>query len=542
MPHLPLMQWDYRDQLQATSQQVRTDGGTPETTYYVYDAAGQRVRKVTERQNETRKDERAYLGGFEVYRTYDGSGTGVILERETLHVMDDQQRIALVETKTMDNGGQINAPTPAQRFQCGNHLGSASLELDDQAQIISYEEYYPYGSTSYQAGRSAAEVSLKRYRYTGKERDEETRFSYHGVRYYAPWLGRWISCDPSGLRDGINIYAHVRQNPLGLIDPEGTESKKAPPEVVEKLVTEVKAYYNQMLDIAEDSLKKSGGIHWRDPMKVGTLAGRLMQEDLESILGKGNFEAKIVDAKLDISLKEIPVDIELKKTDKAKRSKQDFALKRHAQENKRLLVYVMGDIPDEIKEGKLTKGQIIPPEYHNYMTKGFTKSQLSRLEAMTSSIRDKVSALSGKGSPRRGLSGGLRNMASDAGIGALVGTVITIGIKLLTEGELPSGKEVVKGAVEGAVPLADLAQAKNHDDTVVPILLHFLQRSLARLAARVAPKLAPLLPVAGAAVGLGYGLPQASGRSMAGHMLGAKGGYNNLVCYYPAMDPRCGGK
>ena len=55
------------------------DGGTPETTYYVYDAAGQRVRKVTERQNGTRKDERIYLGGFEVYRKYDGSGTGVML-------------------------------------------------------------------------------------------------------------------------------------------------------------------------------------------------------------------------------------------------------------------------------------------------------------------------------------------------------------------------------------------------------------------------------------------------------------------------------
>jgi hypothetical protein len=50
MPHLPLMRWDYRDQLQTTSKQVRTDGGMPETTYYVYDAAGQRVRKITEKQ------------------------------------------------------------------------------------------------------------------------------------------------------------------------------------------------------------------------------------------------------------------------------------------------------------------------------------------------------------------------------------------------------------------------------------------------------------------------------------------------------------
>ena len=47
--------------------------------------------------------------------------------------------------------------SPAQliRYQFGNHLGSASLELDDAGQIISYEEYYPYGSTSYQAVRKS---------------------------------------------------------------------------------------------------------------------------------------------------------------------------------------------------------------------------------------------------------------------------------------------------------------------------------------------------------------------------------------------------
>ncbi len=77
----------------------------------------------------------------------------------------------LVETRTQGNDG---SPAQLIRYQFGNHLGSASLELDDEAQIISYEEYYPYGSTSYQGGRSAAEVRLKRYRYTGMERDEES--------------------------------------------------------------------------------------------------------------------------------------------------------------------------------------------------------------------------------------------------------------------------------------------------------------------------------------------------------------------------------
>ena len=65
--------------------------------------------------------------------------------------MDDKQRIALVETRTVDTAGNDTAPAQLIRYQFGNHLGSASLELDEQAQIISYEEYTPYGSTSYQA-------------------------------------------------------------------------------------------------------------------------------------------------------------------------------------------------------------------------------------------------------------------------------------------------------------------------------------------------------------------------------------------------------
>jgi len=65
-------------------------------------------------------------------------------------------------------------------------------------------------------------VSAKRYRYIGKERDEETGLYHLGARYYASWLGRWTAVDPIGLGDGVNRYAYSRGNPVGLRDPSGT--------------------------------------------------------------------------------------------------------------------------------------------------------------------------------------------------------------------------------------------------------------------------------------------------------------------------------
>ena len=65
---------------------------------------------------------------------------------------------------------------------------------------------------------------MKRYRFTGKERDEETGLDYHGARYYAPWLGRWSSADPKGMVDGPNLYRYARDNPVVLTDPGGTDA------------------------------------------------------------------------------------------------------------------------------------------------------------------------------------------------------------------------------------------------------------------------------------------------------------------------------
>lgn len=218
MPHLPTMDWDFAEQLR----HIDLKGGGQ--AYYVYDAGGQRTRKVIETNGSTVK-ERIYLGGWEIYRVR--TAGQLKLEREALHVMDDQSRIALIETKMVDGANLIANPSPIVRYQLGNHLGSASLELSDGGDVISYEEFHPYGTTAYHAGTSVVQESAKRYRYTGKERDRETGFSYHGERYYAAWLGRWTAKDLDGLVDGMNLYQYVSNQVINYVDIDGNKKRKS---------------------------------------------------------------------------------------------------------------------------------------------------------------------------------------------------------------------------------------------------------------------------------------------------------------------------
>ena len=230
MPHLELMIWDCEDQLRATRKQaVEPQSGLGETTYYVYDVTGERVRKVTEhaaRPGELarRKAERVYLDGYEIYLDYNGNGEDLKLRRATLHIMDEEQRIALVETKTHDDGLVIPESSSLTRYQMDNHLDSASLELDGGGDIISYEEYHPYGTAAYQAAKTRAKVSCKRYRYTGSERDEESGLYCNGIRLYVPWIARWTSCDPlvwEHIPLDLNAYAYAGNRPTRFVDKTG---------------------------------------------------------------------------------------------------------------------------------------------------------------------------------------------------------------------------------------------------------------------------------------------------------------------------------
>lgn len=74
--------------------------------------------------------------------------------------------------------------------------------------------YLPYGESG---------PTPSSFGYAGQRIDAETGLYYSRARMYSPALGRFLSPDPRGYSGGKNLYAYVRNDPLNLTDPHGTD-------------------------------------------------------------------------------------------------------------------------------------------------------------------------------------------------------------------------------------------------------------------------------------------------------------------------------
>jgi insecticidal toxin complex protein TccC len=205
------MQWNARDELQRVTLIAR-DGTDDDAEHYRY-SQGVRVFK----RHETYTDSTVhfhqvrYLPGLEI-RNKDNC--------EELHIISVGSARCLHWAKKPPD----EIANDQVRYNLEDHLGSCVMELDQQGDLISQEGYYPFGATAWMAARHAVEVGYKFTRYSGKEMDVSGLY-YYGERYYSPWVQRWISADPNGDVDGLNLYAMVGNNPLLYVDRSG--GKKA---------------------------------------------------------------------------------------------------------------------------------------------------------------------------------------------------------------------------------------------------------------------------------------------------------------------------
>ncbi|MEW5926790.1 MAG: SpvB/TcaC N-terminal domain-containing protein [Gemmatimonadota bacterium] len=220
------MEWDHADRMRTFRVQTRTVGGDGAVrwdqptvyTHHLYDAGGQRVARLV-RRRAAGSELTVYVDGvFEHHvKIPGGRSPQPRPENFTVHLMDGEHRFATVRVGPAFE--DETAPEHPVKFHLADHLGSGHLAVSGDGAWLNREEYTPYGESSFGG------YARKRYRYTGKERDGDSGLYYHGARFYAPWTGRWASCDPLGPRDGPNLYLYCHANPLRFVDPTGCQAE-----------------------------------------------------------------------------------------------------------------------------------------------------------------------------------------------------------------------------------------------------------------------------------------------------------------------------
>ncbi|EGY4558251.1 RHS repeat protein, partial [Salmonella enterica] len=209
--------WTPRNELLKVTSVVR-DGSTDDRESYRYDGGSQRCLKVSVQNtgSSTQTQRTLYLPGLELRTTVSGGKATESLEVITV----GEAGCAQVRVLHWTAGRPAELTGDQTRYSYDNLTGSSGLELDGDGNIISMEEYYPYGGTAVLTARSQTGADYKTVRYSGKERDA-TGLYYYGYRYYQPWAGRWLGADPAGTADGLNLFRMVRNNPVSMKDNDG---------------------------------------------------------------------------------------------------------------------------------------------------------------------------------------------------------------------------------------------------------------------------------------------------------------------------------
>ena len=154
-------EWDQADRMKVF--RVQTGASQPSIyALYLYDSAGMRVKKLV--WKSVGYTTTTYLGA--AFEHHKDVKPGATQEINHLHVMDDKHRIAIQRVgDAFDDDGAKDHPI---QYHLSDYLGSSAMVVGGDGTWINQEEFFPYGETSF------GSFGRKRYRFTGKERDEES--------------------------------------------------------------------------------------------------------------------------------------------------------------------------------------------------------------------------------------------------------------------------------------------------------------------------------------------------------------------------------
>ncbi|MCX6157377.1 MAG: RHS repeat-associated core domain-containing protein [Ignavibacteriae bacterium] len=214
------IKYDHRNLItEFTRQDLTQDPPVTDITRYKYDEAGNRIRKTIYRSNDSNppplpEENEDLPSGWSItkdeYYSRDASG----------------KEIAVYQSYNLDywnvwgtgNEGRIKS-TGMKYFYLKDHLGSIRAVINQNNVIVQAQDYDPWGHIARTWDSTSAD-----YKFTGKERDQESSYDYFGARYYDSRIGRWGQMEPL-MEKHIQWtpYNYVLCNTLKLVDPNGKQ-------------------------------------------------------------------------------------------------------------------------------------------------------------------------------------------------------------------------------------------------------------------------------------------------------------------------------
>jgi RHS repeat-associated protein len=192
-------------------------------TRYYYDESGNRVRKLTYKNNNESAGP-----VLDWNNTSDPGNNWTLFNNEHYVRGVDGKELATYTNNSLDEWyvwgtdmvGKMKGSTKYYFFK--DHLGSIRAVVDNNFNLISATDYDAWGDKM--QGRIYNGDSTK-FGFTGKEQDDENLYDYFGARYYDSRIGRWGQVEP--LLDKylqVSPYSYSFDNPLRFLDPNGKDA------------------------------------------------------------------------------------------------------------------------------------------------------------------------------------------------------------------------------------------------------------------------------------------------------------------------------
>ncbi len=244
--------YDYQNHLV----QVTQSGIT--LAQYQYDVLGRRVQKTTPTESiiyvyagDNIVQEIKNIWGLVLKKEYiNGIGTDSLIAYDAQE-STNQDKISFCQIRVLPYQTEFNTygyssiisdcnatissntgVTTKRYFYHTNYLGSVVGLTDNSGNVLqtyaydSFGKAYPVtGSGTLTAIDSSTNLYGNTRLFTWREYDREASLYFNRARYYNPETGRFISRDPIGQRDQINLYTYVKNSPLVYTDRMGLSSK-----------------------------------------------------------------------------------------------------------------------------------------------------------------------------------------------------------------------------------------------------------------------------------------------------------------------------